>query len=73
MRCGPLAMRPGSRGREFVPIGFQKELEAKIKYWGGFINICRTVTTPHGNPLYLADDGRYGRSRRMARRGRPNQ
>ena len=42
----------GQPGANLVPIGFQKELEAKIKYWGGLINICRTVTTPTGNPLY---------------------
>lgn len=34
-----------------VPIGFQKELEIKLKAYGGMRNVCRQITTSTGNTL----------------------
>ena len=56
-------LRTGERGAELrdisvgsdstlVPIGFEAELEKKLKYFGGLFNICRQLTTPTGNPLH---------------------
>lgn len=41
----------GSVGDYLVPIGFQKELEVKLKYYGGMRNVCRTINTSTGNTL----------------------
>ena len=46
------AVGVGGDGSTLVPIGFEQELETKMKYWGGLANICRTLTTSQGNPLH---------------------
>ena len=48
----------GVDGEYLVPIGFQKELEIKLKAYGGMRNACRTITTSTGNTLNwpTADD-----------------
>jgi HK97 family phage major capsid protein len=48
----------GVDGEYLVPIGFQKELEIKLKAYGGMRNVCRTITTSTGNTLNwpTADD-----------------
>jgi HK97 family phage major capsid protein len=46
------AVGVGGDGATLVPVGFEAELEIKMKYWGGLANICRTLTTPTGNPLH---------------------
>jgi HK97 family phage major capsid protein len=41
----------GAAGDYLVPVGFQKELETKLKYYGGMRNVCRVITTSTGNTL----------------------
>jgi HK97 family phage major capsid protein len=38
-------------GENIVPIGFQKELEIKMKYFGGMRNVARVINTSAGNTL----------------------
>ena len=45
------ALSVGSDG-VLVPIGFEQELETKMKYSNGLYNICRIITTDTGNPLH---------------------
>lgn len=52
-------------GEYVVPVGFQKELEIKLKAYGGMRNVCRTLNTSTGNPLQYptmddtANDGEW--------------
>lgn len=38
-------------GENIIPIGFQKELETKLKAYGGMRNVCRVINTSTGNTL----------------------
>jgi HK97 family phage major capsid protein len=42
----------GADGVTLVPIGFQKELEKKLKAIGGVRQVARVITTATGNPLH---------------------
>jgi HK97 family phage major capsid protein len=52
-------------GEFVVPVGFQKELEIKLKAYGGMRNVCRVINTSTGNPLQwptmddTANDGEW--------------
>jgi len=52
-------------GEFVVPVGFQKELEIKLKAYGGMRNVCRIINTSSGNPLQYprmddtANDGEW--------------
>ncbi len=48
---GLSAQTSGVDGEYLIPIGFQKELEIKLKQYGGMRNVCRTLTTSTGNTL----------------------
>jgi HK97 family phage major capsid protein len=41
----------GGNGEYVVPVGFQKDLEIKLKQYGGMRNVCKILTTSTGNPL----------------------
>lgn len=41
----------GADGDYLVPIGFQKELEIRLKAYGGMRNVCRTINTSTGNTV----------------------
>jgi HK97 family phage major capsid protein len=45
-------------GENIVPIAFQKEIDIKMKYYGGMRNVCRVINTSAGNELQwpTADD-----------------
>ena len=45
------ALGVGGSGGDLVPIGFQRELETKLKYYAGLRNICRIIKTATGAPL----------------------
>ncbi len=47
----PLDDVTGANGEYLIPTGFQKELEIKMKSFGGMRRNCRVVTTSMGNTL----------------------
>lgn len=55
----------GGNGEYVVPVGFQKELEIKLKAYGGMRNVCRVLNTSTGQPLQYptmddtANDGEW--------------
>lgn len=49
--AGLEALVGGGNGEYVVPVGFQKELEIKLKQYGGMRNVCRIINTSTGNPL----------------------
>jgi HK97 family phage major capsid protein len=63
--AGLEALVGNSTGEFIVPVGFQKELEIKLKAYGGMRNVCRIINTSTGNPLQwptmddTANDGEW--------------
>jgi HK97 family phage major capsid protein len=58
-----LGAAAGADGATLVPAGFEMDLEATMKYFGGIQNIARTITTSTGNPLAwptLSDESNTG-------------
>jgi HK97 family phage major capsid protein len=47
----PLDNVTGANGEYLIPTGFQKELEIKLKAFGGMRRHARIITTSTGNPL----------------------
>lgn len=47
----PLDDVTGANGEYLIPTGFQKELEIKLKAFGGMRRNCRVITTTMGNTL----------------------
>jgi HK97 family phage major capsid protein len=47
----PLDNVTGANGEYLIPVGFQKELEIKLKAFGGMRRNCRIITTSTGNNL----------------------
>ncbi len=45
------ALVGGATGEYLVPVGFQKELETKLKAYGGMRQVCRIINTSTGQPL----------------------
>ena len=51
LRYSPLDNVTGANGEYLIPVGFQKELEIKLKAFGGMRRNARIITTATGNTL----------------------
>ena len=51
LRYTPLDNVTGANGEFLIPVGFQKELEIKLKAFGGMRRNARVITTASGNTL----------------------
>ena len=51
LRYNPLDNVTGANGEYLIPVGFQKELEIKLKEFGGMRRNARIITTATGNTL----------------------
>jgi len=51
LRYSPMDEGAGTGGEYLIPVGFQKELEIKLKAFGGMRRNCRIVNTATGNTL----------------------